>query len=39
MYIWQNLINALSTVIEYPALSTEDFEGTNILLITEKYLF
>jgi len=27
MFIWHNLINALSTIIEYPALSNEDFDG------------
>lgn len=32
MYIWQNVINALSIIIEYPASSNEDFEGNFILL-------
>lgn len=27
MNIWQNLINALSNIIEYPATSNDDFEG------------
>jgi hypothetical protein len=27
MFIWQNLINALSSIIEYPSNSNEDFEG------------
>lgn len=27
MYIWQNLINSLSSIIEYPPSSNEDFEG------------
>ncbi|XP_025419971.1 protein purity of essence-like [Sipha flava] len=30
MFIWQNLINALSSIIEYPSNSNEDFEDLNI---------
>lgn len=32
MYIWQNLINVLSRIIEYPACSIEEFEGYFITL-------
>lgn len=30
MYIWHNLINALSSIIEYPSNSIEYFEGNSL---------
>lgn len=37
MYIWQNLINALSIIIEYS--SNEDFEGNFVVIFYYTFLF
>lgn len=35
MYIWQSLINALSSIIEYPSNRYEDFEGNYFMNLKE----